>query len=555
MNSITQLRIQFFIAFFTPPFVWMLVLDFAHVLTLDQLISVAISPYMIGYIIVVTGIIYMDFNNHINNIKLYLDTPDGSYKDSADRSISRLPTLMFFGAIAYPIVGSIVVLAPQEFGTLQNITYASLYSVTLGIYLAVPLSLRFSHILEKWGSPVPLTSKHRIMGLRGKLSIGILSMVGGLVLFFPLFNITLHVSQAHLSEADIITKNIIAGVIALLISATSIILLVKDVVNPIQTVIELFTHDRDNLKKSIVVDSRDEIGQVAQEISSFFTDIAFALNDAKKSSLTTSTLTQELNTSTVIIQNNSQNEKQLLDTSKAKSDAMDIILKTTLESSKNNQEHVVSVSHALSNVREGSQQIISLNDENVHKQEDFSDKLNALSHDTEQVKDILNVISDIADQTNLLALNAAIEAARAGEHGRGFAVVADEVRKLAERTQKSLQDIHASIGVIVQNVTDVSDQMKDNLGLMHTISEETLSMGEKIDTMNDEIMEMENTLTQTVDNIDELAQNTTEIIDQVRNVANLSDDNLNTVDIIANNTNELSQSASALDKRLTQFTT
>ncbi|WP_037459385.1 methyl-accepting chemotaxis protein [Shewanella sp. HN-41] len=347
---------------------------------------------------------------------------------------------------------------------------------------------------------------------------------------FGVLDIALDRSHSEQAMSDIRLKLIIIGFIAFLIGTAIAWFIAKSITRPIAettNALNDIAEGEGDLTRRIEVKSRDEIAQLAQAFNRFAEKIHATVAQVSDSTSLLATSAEEM--SAITHETQQMANRQHLETEQVAT-AMNEMATTVQEVAHNATDAADAATHASESTEQGKllvERVIStislLADEIAHA----ANAINELERNTTQIDSVLVVIRNIADQTNLLALNAAIEAARAGEQGRGFAVVADEVRTLASRTQASTTEIQQMIEALQQSAKVTVSTMNTStattqscVSLVHEAGEALEAITQAVSTisqMNIQIASAANEqcavsaeINKNINNINDITTNATE---------------------------------------------
>ncbi|NPA28750.1 MAG: methyl-accepting chemotaxis protein [Epsilonproteobacteria bacterium] len=316
-----------------------------------------------------------------------------------------------------------------------------------------------------------------------------------------------------------------ANMIMILLSILMAIFAIKNITGRIRTlekIIETTAKERDLTLRTDNLRMHDEFGRILKAFNQFVETLHRFMLQVKQGTDENVRAVNRVGNLIQEIRTNSDREAQIVTESAQEAEHITQIFVSGNEEVKETRERMIQANGNLERTVDMIRGTIEQIENNAQVEHDLAQQLQNLSEEAGQVKEVLNVISDIADQTNLLALNAAIEAARAGEHGRGFAVVADEVRKLAERTQKSLVDINATINVIVQSIMDASSQMGNNIKNVERLTQDATVVETEINTVSNDMKEVVEHIDHTFKTIDEATKVMNAFIKKMESTKTLS---------------------------------
>ncbi|GHT81612.1 histidine kinase [Betaproteobacteria bacterium] len=348
-----------------------------------------------------------------------------------------------------------------------------------------------------------------------------------------------------------VTASLILVVAVIFLGITTL----KAVVTPTEKVRDAVKEiERDsNLKLRVDYKSADEVGEMVVAFNSMMDKLQTSFLDIQKRMEGVNSAVENFSTSAQQVAASSASQSSSTSAMAAAVEEMTVSINTVSSSASEAQSlahHAGETSDEGGKIIERTAAEMSAIAETVAQ---ASKVIQALGEESEKISSVVQVIKEVADQTNLLALNAAIEAARAGEQGRGFAVVADEVRKLAERTAQSTGDISTMVGKIQVSAKEAVGEMNRVVTQVDEGKALAQDAGARIQTIRDEANRVSQAVTEISNALREQSLASQDIAKHVESIAQMTDENNAAAEDAASGAKQLDQLSHEVGTTVAQF--
>jgi len=369
---------------------------------------------------------------------------------------------------------------------------------------------------------------------------------------------------------------------ALIIGGILIFFIIRSITKPLSTLVSSSKKiSEGDLTEKIDVRSKDEIGQlgtsfnemseslrdVIQAVQTSVENVASSSEELTASAGQTTKATEHITSSIETFSNGNENQSEMVEQSAVHLKQMNKGLNEVAETSDIITESSVQSKTVAETGGQLVEQTVGQMKTIDHSVKEAEGVINGLEHKSKDITNILGVINGIADQTNLLALNAAIEAARAGESGRGFSVVAEEVRKLAVQSSDSAKEIEKLVNEIVTEIETsqnmfkaVNEEVKNGLTItdqtkesFSQINEQTAEIAARMNEMNTTVRELSKGSEQISKAVNEIADVSRESSASIQDIAASAEEQLASMEEISSSSTTLSQMAEELRDLIKKF--
>lgn len=409
--------------------------------------------------------------------------------------------------------------------------------VALESYMEV---LRHSHVL----STAQLETEHAMNAVYANLRTNIDEILE--------IQTNFRAKVANSSKITSVTLSLIAIVLAVLIGFT----IVKQITSPLNQAIRIAQAIGNRDMTGTAIEPRgDEFGTLLKALEQTRTNLSEALGEVGGITTQLAAAAEEL--SVVTNQTSAGVNNQRIETEQVAT-AMNEMSATVQEVAQNAEEAAAAAQKADTQAKTGNKALqVALADINQLSEDvnQSAEAIQRLNKDSSSIGTVLTVINSIAEQTNLLALNAAIEAARAGEAGRGFAVVADEVRNLAHRTQESIGQIEQLIANLQHGSQNAVEMMDNSRTMAHLTLEHAQQAGDELAAIMRTVSEIQAMNIQIATAAEEQSAVAEEINASVVNVNNIADQSAAAVEETSASSAELARLGQSLQSLVARFKT